>query len=132
MSIMNNSIVGQLGEQSVAQYLVNKKYKIVGNNFRTKFGEIDLIALAPDKTLVFIEVKSFIGNVKSGLSPEDNMTFAKIRKFKKIAEFYAGLHPEYIDEEKGWRLDVVALECPDISATIDPPRLCEFRHYENI
>ncbi len=129
---MNNSLIGQLGEQSVAQYLVAKKYKIVGKNFRTKFGEIDLIAKAPNKTLVFVEVKFLVSYVKSTLSPEDNMTVAKIKKFKKIAEFYAGLHPEMVDEKMGWRLDVVALECPELGALTDPLRLCEFRHYENI
>jgi putative endonuclease len=129
---MNNSLIGQLGEQSVAQYLLSKKYTIVGNNFRTKFGEIDLIAIAPDKTLVFIEVKFFIGNVNSGLSPEDNMTFAKISKFKKVANYYAGLHPEYINEDRGWRLDVIALECPDTNALTNTLQLCKFRHYENI
>lgn len=128
----HNLKFGSLGEQSVAQYLVNKKYKLIGNNFETKFGELDLIAQAPDKTLVFIEVKSFIKNVKSNLSPEDNMTMAKILKFKKIAEYFANLHPEFVDNKKGWRMDVVALECPDTSALANPLRLCEFRHYENI
>lgn len=129
---MSNSITGKIGEQSVAQYLEGKKYKVIGNNFRTKFGELDLITIAPDKTLVFVEVKFLIKNVNSTLSPEDNMTRAKIMRFKKISEYYAGINPELITENSGWRMDVVALECASADDLRDPKKLCEFRHYENI
>ncbi len=129
---MDKTQIGRIGESSVAQYLTGKKYKILDRNYGTKFGEIDLIARAPDRTLIFIEVKFFISDVKSGLSPEDNMTTAKIDKFRRMAEYYAGLHPELIDERRGYRLDAVACACPSADALTHPLRLCEFRHYENI
>lgn len=173
---MDKTRIGQIGESSVAQYLTDKKYKILEKNYRTKFGEIDLITRAPDRTLVFVEVKFFISDVNpahnsghecpdcsakiiceinpehktghtcptcatrvmcgiksnSSLSPEDNMTMAKIDKFRRIAEYYAGLHPELINERRGYRLDAVALTCPSADALVDPLKLCEFRHYENI
>ncbi len=129
---MNNYLTGQLGEQSVAQYLTDRRYKMVECNYRQKFGEIDIVAISPDKILVFVEVKFLVAHVKSDLIPEDNMTPAKIKKFRKISEYYAATHPELIREKSGWRMDVVAMSCPTAEALANPLRLCEFRHYENI
>ncbi len=48
---------GLLGEMRAAQYLIRKGYRILSANFRTKAGEIDIIA-ENDDFLCFIEVKS--------------------------------------------------------------------------
>lgn len=47
---------GKIAEDLAAMYLESLKYKVLKRNFRTKFGEIDIIALDKD-TLVFVEVK---------------------------------------------------------------------------
>jgi len=47
---------GKEGEQLVAQYLQKKGYTIIAQNYRKRFGEIDLIA-QKDDTLAFVEVK---------------------------------------------------------------------------
>jgi putative endonuclease len=52
--------VGQCGEDLAGQYLAEKGFEILHRNFRTKVGEIDLVARDKD-TLVFVEVKSFKG-----------------------------------------------------------------------
>ncbi len=52
----NSSYYGQIGEDIACDYLKRLKYKIVNRNFRTKRGEIDIIAL-DGKSLVFVEVK---------------------------------------------------------------------------
>lgn len=49
-------MTGPWGEALAAEYLRNKRYTIIASNYRTKFGEIDLIA-ASRKFLVFVEVK---------------------------------------------------------------------------
>lgn len=48
---------GNKGEKIVAQFLKKQNFKIVEQNFRTKFGEIDIIA-KKDEVLAFIEVKT--------------------------------------------------------------------------
>ena len=40
----NNSIVGSSGEEKACEYLINNGYKILRRNFKTKIGEIDIIA----------------------------------------------------------------------------------------
>ncbi len=41
---MNTKLKGHWGEQQAADYLKRKKYRIVGLNFSSRFGEIDIIA----------------------------------------------------------------------------------------
>lgn len=54
---MNYNIAkGKEGELYVAQYLQNNGYKILAQNYRKRFGEIDIIAKKND-TLIFVEVK---------------------------------------------------------------------------
>jgi len=47
---------GKEGELLVAQYLKEKGYTIISQNYRKFFGEIDLIAQKKD-TIAFVEVK---------------------------------------------------------------------------
>lgn len=47
----------KLGEKEAIHFLKTNGYKIITQNYRTKFGEIDIIAQEKD-TLVFIEVKA--------------------------------------------------------------------------
>lgn len=101
--------LGRRGENFACEYLVEKGYKLVEKNHREVWGELDLIMKAPDKTLVFVEVKTMELNFSQGLMPEDQMTFSKMQKFKKAASLYAGSHQNLINDKKGWRLDMIAL-----------------------
>ena len=49
--------VGKKGESVAVRYLKKQGYKIVEQNYRSKAGEIDIIA-REKKTLVFVEVKT--------------------------------------------------------------------------
>jgi putative endonuclease len=51
---------GVAGEQAAAEMLAALGYEIVERNFRTRYGEIDIVA-ADRKTLVFCEVRSRVG-----------------------------------------------------------------------
>ena len=118
------SQLGQLGEDMACEYLVKKGYNIIERNFRQKWGELDIIAKAPDKTLVFVEVKTMAGDGGNGLQPEDQLTKAKLKKLQRTASLYAGHWPELIDDNKGWRIDLLALTINDKSYVI--------KQYENI
>ena len=54
---MNTKITGNAGEEKASQYLIQKGYSIIARNFRTKGGEVDIIAVK-DNVVVFVEVKS--------------------------------------------------------------------------
>lgn len=54
---MNNIDKGIYGETEASKYLASKGYKIVDRNYKTKIGEIDLIAVKSG-IMVFVEVKA--------------------------------------------------------------------------
>lgn len=54
---MNSSQTGQHGEEIATLFLKNLGYKILVNNFHSRFGEIDIIAKDKD-SIVFVEVKT--------------------------------------------------------------------------
>jgi len=49
--------LGRLGEQLAAEHVERLGWRIVERNYRTRLGELDLVAIHAD-TLVFIEVKT--------------------------------------------------------------------------
>jgi len=65
---------GQESETVAVNFLEKKGYKIIGKNFRTKFGEIDIIAKDFD-TLAFIEVKARKSDTFG--SPKESITYTK-------------------------------------------------------
>lgn len=117
------SELGKFGEDTACEYLLEKGYKIIGRNFRKPWGEIDIIAKAPDKTLIFFEIKTMRKN-EGGIQPEDQMTRNKISRLKKIAVYYAALNQNLINERAGWRIDLLTLT--------DDVNNCVINHYENI
>lgn len=119
------SAIGKIGEDIACRFLIGKGYRIIERNYRRPMGEIDIVTLAPDKTLVLAEVKT-VNGPDPRFTGEDEMTAAKIKKFKRISEIYAQ-SPRgrtLIKDDIGWRMDFLSL-------TIDGER-CTVRHYENI
>ncbi|HUX36154.1 MAG TPA: YraN family protein [Candidatus Paceibacterota bacterium] len=128
---MDNISVGRLGEDLACQYLSDKGYRFLGRNYRKPWGEIDIIVRAKNNTLVFVEVKALSENSYEGLSPEDNLTSAKLRKLQRTCQKFVAVNPDWIRGDRGWQLDLVAIKIP---AGIGNPVLknCEINHYENI
>lgn len=116
--------LGKRGENYACGYLVDKGYKVIARNHRETWGELDIVARARDKTLVFVEVKTMCYGGALGLVPEDQMSSAKMKKFRRTAELYANAHADLIKERVGWRLDVLAL--------LENGSSFEVHHYENV
>ena len=100
----SNGSFGKKAEDLAFQLLKQNGYKILERNFRSRFGEIDIVAQDKD-TLVFVEVKAR-SNRNFGL-PEEAVTPSKLRKIQKTAEYYSLTHAEFPQK---LRIDVVSLE----------------------
>jgi putative endonuclease len=125
----NNFETGKIGECIACDYLVKKGWIIIKKNHRERSDEIDIIALSDDGILVFCEVKAMLKKEVfsgEGLMPEDNLTSAKLRKISRACQLFAGKNQNLIDLEKGWRIDLIAV---DLGANGKAQAL---RHYENI
>jgi len=116
--------IGKRGEDAACAHLTGLGWKILRRNYKRKSDELDIIAKTPDETLVFCEVKTLIK--QGNLIPEDNLTAHKLRKISRTCEFFARRYPELISEEKGWRIDLVAVDI-GMKGQVE-----DIRHYENI
>lgn len=96
--------LGKWGEGLAARYLEEQGYQIVARNWRTRQGELDLVAQAGEM-LVFVEVKTRRGRAAG--TPEEGVTQRKGRQLLELAQAYLLAH-ELEDVE--WRIDVVAVE----------------------
>lgn len=95
--------LGASAENFAADLLKSKGYKIICRNFRSRFGEIDIIAEF-DSTLIFIEVKAR-QSLKFGY-PEEAVTGQKLIKIVKTAEYFCLTNPGL---PKKLRIEVVSL-----------------------
>ncbi len=72
---------GRLAEARAAEHLGSLGYEILERNARTRYGELDLVALdlgAPGPTLVFVEVKA--ARAGSRVGPERPVLWVTPRK----------------------------------------------------
>lgn len=111
--------VGKIGEDLAAKFLVDKGYKIVEQNYKTKYSEIDLVA-QNGKDLVFVEVRTKIG--ENFGTPEDTLNNKKLSKVRFNALSYVAF--------KKWqgsiKIDAICIVLkPDYT-------VLRLNHYENI
>ena len=99
---LHRKILGRKGEDLAVEYLKKHKYKILERNFKTPFGEADVIALKGD-TYCFIEVKTRTSDVCG--EPFEAVDFRKQERYRKIAWHYCGM----LKKEVPCRFDVVSI-----------------------
>ncbi len=96
---------GQKGEEIAARYLTEKGYVLIARNFRSPFGEVDIIAKDKD-TIVFVEVRTCSkGRIHD---PEETIGTVKQSRITRTAQAYLQtFHPE---DPLSARFDVVAIQ----------------------
>ncbi len=92
-------ILGRQGEELTCKYLKKRGYKILERNFKTPYGEADIIALKGG-TYCFVEVKARESDV-FGL-PTEAVDRRKRERYRKIAWFYCDM----MGQELNCRFDV--------------------------
>lgn len=115
---MDTRSKGTTGEELAVKFLKKRGYRIICRNFRTKAGEIDIIA-RDGKTTVFVEVK-LRENTVFGY-PAEGVIKTKITHLKKAALSYLiqkGISDtpcrfevvSILKEGDGYRIDLLPLE----------------------
>ncbi len=108
--------LGEIGENLACEELVRRGYAIVARRYRSRGGEIDVIA-ADGPTVVFVEVKTRAGaDYGSGA---DAITWRKRRRIVSTATVF--LAKERL-LDRPVRFDVVAVDLRD-----DGPRIEVYR-----
>lgn len=95
--VKNTTVIGGRAEEKVAEYLVEKGHKIVEQNFKTKFCEIDIVSVLDDM-IYFTEVKYRKNDSHGGgLYAVDKKKLQKMKfaveVFLKMKKEYAGFSP---------------------------------------
>jgi len=78
-------LFGERGELKAVRFIKKSGYKLIKRNYRTPFGEADIVAEKDGET-VFIEVKTR-SNYNFG-EPKDAVGYKKQEKYRKIASYY--------------------------------------------
>ena len=115
---MDRQQLGPHGERACAQVLRKKGYRILDANYRTRFGEIDIIA-EKKPYIIFVEVKT--RSPRAIASPLEAVTPAKRQRVMRTASLYLASHPCALQP----RFDVMEVEA-DAQGKVR-----EIRHMEN-
>lgn len=99
--------LGKTGEALAYNYLKKCGYYILARNYRTKIGEIDIVA-RDGACLVFVEVKTRQSDAY-GL-PEESVTIKKMHKLTCLAQLYIRNKRLYNMEA---RFDIVSILIPN-------------------
>lgn len=99
-------LLGAWGELAAADYLRKNHYKIVAANFRTRLGEIDLIA-QNRYYLAFVEVKTR-KNANFAMARE-YVDYRKQNRIRATAMLYLERHPTQLQP----RFDVIEIYAPE-------------------
>ena len=108
-----NNLAGAWGEMVAAQYLRNKKYKVLGAGYRCKFGEIDLI-VADKKHIVFVEVKLRKSDMFAQAA--EFVNYHKQNRLRTTASMYLDQNPTRLQP----RFDVIEVYAPEGHETQNP------------
>ena len=115
-----SNLLGGWGEALAAEYLRKKRYEILAQGYRCRFGEIDLI-VKNRKYLAFVEVK-----LRKSADFAKALEYVDRRKQDRIratASMYLSQNPTGLQP----RFDVIEIYAPEGTATVHP----EIRHMED-
>lgn len=116
----NTKLLGRWGEEQAADYLRKKRWKIIGLNYATRFGEVDVIA-ENRQYIIFVEVKT--RKNASYAQAREFVTRSKQERILSAAQMWLSANPN----DKQLRFDVIEVYAPNGMETAKP----DIQHIEN-
>ncbi len=116
----DKKLLGRWGEEQAADYLRSKGWKIVGMNYATRFGEIDVIA-ENRRYVAFVEVK--LRKSDRFAAAREFVTQQKQERLRLAAESWLAAN----ETDKQPRFDVIEVYAPQGMDTVKPV----LEHFEN-
>jgi putative endonuclease len=96
--------IGHAAESAACRYLEDQGLILLARNYRSRFGEIDLI-MRDQTTLVFVEVRQRRSEAYG--TPAETVGVRKQAKLRATAEHYLQQNPQ--ESQKPCRFDIVAI-----------------------
>jgi putative endonuclease len=117
--LTDTELLGKWGERQCEKFLKQKGLKTLTRNYACKAGEIDLIMVDSDRSVVFVEVKT---RADEEFTPvESVVTSPKMNRMSKTARYFISAHEI---ENRPYRFDIVTV-------TLGQRGPAELRHYKN-
>ena len=117
--LADRKLLGQWGEKYSHGFLKKQGFKTLTRNFSCKTGEIDLVMVDTDRTIVFIEIRTRADETFN--SVESSITAPKKARLLRTARYFITTHNI---EDRPFRFDIVTIVLPPKG----PPQI---RHYKN-
>ena len=93
-----------MAEDLALRYLLKHNMALLERNFRSRFGEIDLI-MQQNNTIIFVEVRSRRNT--AFLHPAETVDYSKINKIRRTSQVFMQKTPAR--KHYDWRFDVITL-----------------------
>lgn len=117
--VRDRKLLGRWGEQRSERFLKRKGLKVLTRNYSCRAGEIDLIMVDSDRSIVFVEVKT---RTDEEFAPTESViTTPKMDKMSKTARYFLSA---YEIENRPYRFDIVTV-------TLGKRGPADIRHYKN-
>lgn len=114
--------LGKLGERLAAEHLARCGFVILERNYRTRWGELDIVAF-DGQTLSFVEVKTRRLGAEMQVSPLEAIRSRKRARIRRMAG-------SWMQERRG-RVFAPVIRCDAIGITLDRAgRLVSLEHLE--
>ena len=111
--------LGRWGEKRCEKFLKRKGLKTLTRNFSCKTGELDLVMVDTDSTIVFVEVRTKADS--DFATPEDSITNPKKPRLLRTARYFLTTNNIH---DRPYRFDIVAI-------VLDKTARPEINHYKN-
>jgi putative endonuclease len=117
--LTDRDLLGRWGEKRCEKFLKSKGLKTLTRNYSCKTGEIDLIMVDTDTTIVFVEVRT---KAESDFAtPEDSITKPKKTRLLRTARYFLATNNI---EDRPFRFDAVAI-------VLNESEQPQINHYKN-
>ena len=115
----DRKLLGRWGERHCEKFLKSKGLKTLTRNFSCRTGEIDLVMVDTDSTIVFVEVRTKADS--DFATPEDSITKPKKTRLLRTARYFLATGNI---EDRPYRFDVVTIVLTQSSRP-------QIEHYKN-
>ena len=105
---------GRWAERQAASHLRGRGLKLIASNYRSRFGEVDLI-MSDGGVIVFVEVKR--RRSARFMNPAESVDVHKQRRLAMAAGRFLATHPRYGRQPA--RFDVVTITGPNYRPQFD-------------
>lgn len=104
MAANQQATFGRMAEDLALRYLQRQQLTLLERNFRSRFGEIDLI-MRENNTIIFVEVRA--RKTAAFLHPAESVNHAKRSKIRKTSQVF--MQKNATLDRFNLRFDVIAL-----------------------